>query len=54
MKREKSFGQRYDDGETKEQLMAYYALSEAQYEKVLTSLKAIRQKQAGASQKIGG
>ncbi len=43
MKREMSFGQRLDDGWTKEQLMAYYALSEAQYEKVLASLKAIRE-----------
>ncbi len=42
MKREMSFGQRLDAGETKEQLMAYYALSETQYEKVLASLKAIR------------
>ncbi len=48
MKRERSFGQRLDDGETKEQLMAYYALSEAQYEKILASLKTIRQRQAGA------
>jgi hypothetical protein len=48
MKREKSFGQRLDDGWTKETLMAYFALTEAQYEKVMASLKAIRQRQAGA------
>ncbi len=46
MKRERSFGQRLDDGETKERLMAYYALSEVQYEKILASLKAIRSKRS--------
>jgi hypothetical protein len=48
MNHEVSFGQRLDEGWTKEQLMAYYALTEAQYEKVMGCLKAIRQRQAGA------
>ncbi len=47
MKGEMSFGQRYDVGETKEQLMAYCALSEREYEKVLASLKAIRSRRSG-------
>jgi hypothetical protein len=42
MKREMSFGQRLDDGWTKEHLMTYYALTETQYEKVIVCLKAIR------------
>ena len=42
MNREISFGQRSDAGWTKERLMAYYALSEAQYEKVLGCLNAIK------------
>ncbi len=41
MKTETSFSQKLRAGWTKEQLMAYYALTEAQYEKVLESLKAI-------------
>jgi hypothetical protein len=42
MKREMSFSQRLDDGWTKEKLMAYFALTVTQYEKVLANLKAIR------------
>lgn len=54
MIREPSFGQRLDAGWTKEPLMAYYALSEAQYEKIIEHLKAVRQRQADALQKSAG
>ncbi len=43
MKANTSFSQKLRAGWTKEQLMAYYALTGEQYEKVLESLKAIRQ-----------
>ncbi len=46
MKHEKSFGQLLDAGWTKEQLTAYFALSEREYEKVLASLKAIRSRRS--------
>ncbi len=39
MKTETSFSQKKKAGWTKERLMAYYALTEAQYEKVLKCLK---------------
>ncbi len=42
MKANTSFSQKLRAGWTKEQLMAYYALTEAQYEKVIECLKAIR------------
>ena len=42
MKPNTSFSQKLRDGWTKEQLMAYYVLTEAQYERVLECLKAIR------------
>ena len=41
MKADTSFSQKMKAGWTKERLMAYYALTEAQYEKVLGCLKAI-------------
>jgi hypothetical protein len=41
MKTNTSFSRKLRDGWTKEQLMAYYALTEAQYEKVMGCLKAI-------------
>jgi hypothetical protein len=43
MKTETSFSQTMKAGWTKERLMAYYALTEAQYEKVMEYLKGIRQ-----------
>ncbi len=44
MRTETSFSQKLRAGWTKEQLMAYYALTEAQYENVLGCLKAIGNK----------
>ncbi len=41
MKMDTSFSQKLRAGWTKEQLMAYYALTEEQFEKVLGCLKAI-------------
>lgn len=41
MKKETSFSQKLKAGWTKERLMAYYALTEAQYDRVIESLKAI-------------
>jgi hypothetical protein len=41
MKSETSFSQKMKAGWTKERLMAYYALTEAQYEKVMGCLKGI-------------
>ncbi len=41
MKANTSFSQKLREGWTKEQLMAYYALTEAQYEKVLRCLRDI-------------
>jgi len=46
MKKETSFSQKLKAGWSKERLMAYYALSEREYEKILGCLKAIRE--AGA------
>ncbi len=43
MKGDTSFSQKMKAGWTKERLMAYYALTEAQYEKVMECLKEIRQ-----------
>jgi len=43
MKGETSFSQKIKAGWTKERLMTYYALTEAQYEKVMECLKGIRQ-----------
>jgi len=43
MKPNTSFSQKLREGWTKEQLMAYYALTEAQYEKVMECLERIRQ-----------
>jgi hypothetical protein len=43
MKANTSFSQKLRDGWTKEQLMAYYVLTEAQYEKVMECLERIRQ-----------
>jgi hypothetical protein len=43
MKAETSFSQKVREGWTKERLMAYYALSEREYEKILACLKGIRQ-----------
>jgi hypothetical protein len=41
MKADNSFSQKINAGWTKERLMAYYALTEAQYEKVMECLKGI-------------
>ncbi len=41
MKAESSFSQKMKAGWTKERLMAHYALSERDYEKVMESLKEI-------------
>jgi len=41
MKADTSFSQKIKEGWTKERLVAYYALTEAQYEKVLECLKGI-------------
>jgi hypothetical protein len=41
MRAETSFSQKLKAGWTKERLMAYYALTEAQYERILCSLKDI-------------
>ncbi len=41
MKADTSFSQKLRAGWTKEQLMAHYALTEVQYERVLGWLKAI-------------
>jgi hypothetical protein len=43
MKAESSFSQKVRDGWTKERLMAYYALSEREYEKIMECLKRIKQ-----------
>ena len=43
MKAETSFSQKVRDGWTKERLMAYYALSEREYERVMECLKGIGQ-----------
>jgi hypothetical protein len=43
MKADTSFSQKLKAGWTKERLMAYYALTEVQYEKVVKCLKGIRQ-----------
>lgn len=43
MKTETSFSEKVREGWTKERLMAYYALSEREYEKVMACLKGIRQ-----------
>ncbi len=43
MKAEISFSQKMKAGWTKERLMAHYALSEKEYEKVMESLKEIGQ-----------
>ncbi len=46
MKADTSFSQKMKAGWTKERLMAYYALTEAQYERVLECLKVIREASA--------
>ena len=43
MKANTSFSQKLREGWTKEQLMAYYALTGAQYERVMMCLERIRQ-----------
>jgi hypothetical protein len=43
MKAEASFSQNLKAGWTKEQLMAYYALTEREYERILGCLKRIGQ-----------
>lgn len=43
MKAETSFSQKVREGWTKERLMAYYALSEREYEKVMECVKRIKQ-----------
>jgi hypothetical protein len=42
MKADTSFSQKIKEGWTRERLMAYYALTEVQYEKVMGCLKGIR------------
>ncbi len=46
MNREMSFGQRFDSGWSRMQLMNYYALSENEYDRVLASLTVIRKQGA--------
>ena len=41
MKADTSFSQKLKAGWTKQELMAYYVLTEEQYKKILESLKAI-------------
>jgi hypothetical protein len=43
MKANTSFSQKLRTGWTKERLMAYYVLTEVQYEKVMECLERIRQ-----------
>jgi len=43
MKAETSFSQKIKEGWGKERLMAYYALSEREYERIMECLKGIRQ-----------
>ncbi len=43
MRAESSFSQKMKAGWTKERLLAHYALSEREYEKVMESLKEIGQ-----------
>ena len=47
LKSDTSFSRKLRAGWTKEQLMAYYALTEAQYEKVIESLEAVRKASTG-------
>ncbi len=42
MKTNTSFSQKLQAGWTQKQLMKYYALSEAQYDRVIASLEAIK------------
>ena len=43
MKTETSFSQKIKEGWSKERLMAYYALTEREYERIIECLKGIRQ-----------
>jgi hypothetical protein len=43
MKADTSFSQKMRAGWTKERLMAYYALTEREYERIMECLKGIRQ-----------
>jgi hypothetical protein len=43
MKADTSFSQKIKEGWTKEQLIAYYALTEREYERIMDCLKGIRQ-----------
>jgi hypothetical protein len=43
MKADTSFSQKMKAGWTKERLMAYYALTEREYERLMECLKGIRQ-----------
>jgi hypothetical protein len=43
MKTDTSFSQKIKEGWTKERLMAYYALTEREYEKIMEGLKGIGQ-----------
>lgn len=43
MKTDTSFSQKMKAGWTKERLMAYYALTEREYERLMECLKGIRQ-----------
>jgi len=49
MKADTSFSRKLRAGWTKEQLMKYYSMSEAQYEKVIESLEAIRRASMGVA-----
>jgi hypothetical protein len=51
MKADTSFSQKLKAGWTKEQLMAYYALNEREYERIIESLKVIWTRQAQEGQK---
>ena len=45
MKADMSFSQKLQAGWSKERLMAYYALTEREYERIIECLKGIRQAQ---------
>ncbi len=47
-----SFSQKLNGGWTKERLMAYYALTEEQYERVMECLKAIRNERIKAGRAV--
>ena len=49
LKSDTSFSRKLRAGWTKEQLMKYYAMSEAQYDRIIESLEAIRRASTGVA-----